>query len=586
MPIRWALTHSREGVRTVWRLLGSPAAVSWKLGWWYLPFGLVGPLLIDRSRLGGSVLAWLAVALAGQAVLMLAFAMLGGLPARVRDGARPLANIAVMCAALALRGLTLAALADAAGLTQGSELRYRVGPALIAQLGMLVTLGVVASAYDGHRRLAAELDAQRRQLADIDASMRERIEETSRLLTERVRESVDPLIARLDVQLVRIRDGSSSTEVAHAINRLVDDELRPFSHRLAAEASQVPPRVPVAARSRRIPLPSTLRAAETIQPLTLGVIVALLSLSQSLRAFSLPTALLFPVLTGAIVFMVLWSIRQLLLERSLPLTVMFLGLSVVTGAAFWLAIEIQTALRLPVPGAVTWAGFAVGAILGASACMYAAVTGRLEATRSELEESIHALDHARGVLRQHEFLTRRRLSYVLHGSLQSALHAAAIRLASDPNPNAELIADVRRDIESAMAKLDITEPSAVLIVDTLSDIAELWDGSCTVRWTLDHRTLRTLTISPAAAVSVLEITRECVSNAIRHGGATEVWVTIAGAGDHVIVTALDNGSGLSAGMRAGLGTAMLDQLSSGWTRRREDSGTRVDVRVPLAPSPR
>ena len=582
MPIRWARTQGPDGLRTLWRLLGSPAAVSWKLGWWYLPFGLVGPLLIDPSRLGGPALAWLAVALAGQAVLMLALAVLGRFPARLRSGLRPLATVLVMWGALTLRGLTLALLADAMGLSPGLEVGYRIGPALSAQLGMLVTLGVVASAYDGHRRLAAELEGQRRQRIEIDASMRERIEETSRVLMERVRESVYPLVERLDAQLNGIRAGSASGEVATEINRLVDEELRPFSHRLAAEGSQPPLPSPVPTRSRRVPLPTHLRVDHTLHPVLLGVIVALLSLSQSLRAFALPTALVFPALTGAFVLAAVWSFGMVMRGRELPLPVMVLVGTAVTAASLGLAIAIQSALRLPVPGSVMLAGLAVGGILGAAACMYAAVTSRLSATRAELEASLDALGHAQGILRQHDFLTRRRLSYVLHGSLQSALHAAAMRLAADPSPDAQLVADIRRDIESAMARLDTAEPSGVLIVDTLSDIAELWDGSCTVRWTLDHRTLRTLTTSPAAATSVLEITRECVSNAIRHGGATEVWVTIAGSGDHVVVTALDNGAGPSIAAPAGLGSAMLDELSSGWVRVPEPDGTRVEARVPLA----
>lgn len=571
----------RAGLRTVWRLLGSPQAVSWTLGWWYLPFGLVGPLLIDRARLGGSGLAWLAIALAGQAVLMAGFAVLGPIAGRVRERLRPLANVAVMLVVLMMRGLTLAMLADAAGLTQGLEFRYRLGGALIAQFGMVATLSVVAGAYDGHRRLAAQLAGQRRQLAEIDASMRERIEETTRLLIARVRESVDPLVAKLDAQLMRIRDGSPSGGAAVEINRLVDEELRPFSHRLAAEGGEAALPAPLPAQSRRIPLPSHLRIGDTFDPWVLGILAALVSLSQALRVFAPPTALVFPAITGACVFAVLWTFRRAFGDRVLPLALMAIVLSAITGGALWAAILVERTLRLPVPENVSTAGLVVGLILGAAACAYAAVTSRLAATRAELEAAIGSLDHARGILRQHDFATRRRLSYLLHGSLQSALHAAAMRLAADPAPSAQLIAEVRADIEAAMAKLDAPEPNGVLIVDTLSDIAELWDGSCTVRWTLDHRTLRTLTDSPAAASSVLEITRECVSNAIRHGGATDIWVTIAGTGDHVMVTVLDNGLGSGRSTGAGLGSAMLDELTSAWTRTPLTNGTAVEARVPV-----
>jgi signal transduction histidine kinase len=199
----------------------------------------------------------------------------------------------------------------------------------------------------------------------------------------------------------------------------------------------------------------------------------------------------------------------------------------------------------------------------------------------DLQISVDELQVKLSILQQHEFVTRKELSYILHGSVQSALHVAAMRLASDIEPDANLLSTIRRDIEIAMARLETPASVDALLIDTLSDIVELWDGTCSVKWTLDHQTIRRLVDSPVAASCIAEITRECIGNAIRHGQATELWITITTQADRVTLTTIDNGT-VETDWKPGLGSRMMNEMCLSWSHSKEPQGTRVTAEIAIS----
>ena len=71
---------------------------------------------------------------------------------------------------------------------------------------------------------------------------------------------------------------------------------------------------------------------------------------------------------------------------------------------------------------------------------------------------------------------------------------------------------------------------------------------------------------------------EGIANAIQHGAATEVTVSIAHEQGDIVIRITDNGSGPKAG-RVGLGSKLLDELAPGWTLEAQPEGTRLTVRL-------
>jgi signal transduction histidine kinase len=571
-----------EGWRASWWLLGSSAALSPIVTLLYLPFGLIGPLIIDPARLGGRWSDWLLVGLAGQLTLMLVFALGRWGLHRGGGGRSPVGTVIVMVAGIIARAWVLAALVPALGLADGFEIGYRIGSSLVAQLGVLLIFAVVVSAQAQHGSQQAALEAQREALSDLNRTMRARLDETVSTLRAEVRRTIDPLIRDVDAELEVLTRSVDFGPLRESIRSAVDDDLRPLSHRLAAAThiDEVLASVDSGSTPGRSPLPARLPLSRLIKPILFGLLMALISTSQSLREFSFPLVLTFPVFSGMLVGLLMAAVRGLLGRWEPPL---WLGITVVAlagGAAVLAGVLVQPLLGLPVPRYINGAAFLVGAVVAVLIALYGAVDQRRVDTEEALRASILELMQASSLLRQHSFAARRHLSYVIHGSIQSALHAAALRLATLESPDQAVLATIRQDISEATARLEEPVSPYVMLIDTLQEIADLWRGTCDVRWSMDFRTVRTVAESPVAAMSISEIVRECVTNAVRHGRARTVTVRIQRSGDgRVVLDIADDGVGTEESAVPGLGSHMLDEMCVSWQRTSGESGTRVVAEV-------
>lgn len=191
----------------------------------------------------------------------------------------------------------------------------------------------------------------------------------------------------------------------------------------------------------------------------------------------------------------------------------------------------------------------------------------------------------------------------LHGDLQGALLASAARLMSiDPDDPA-----AREELERIDALLHgATAPRApspeVPIAAHLEELASRWSGFLEVSPLVEDaegRTAMEVTFDQRLQASIVGIVSEALTNAYRHGMASEVTVRLRVADETVVLMVDDDGVGLRGGRRGmhrgarkGVGSQHLDAVAPGaWTRTaRDGSGTRLEVvlRAPsadVAPAP-
>lgn len=590
MTSRVRRTHDRAGgrrseLRWAFARLGEPAALSQPVALLYLPFGAVGPLVVDSQRLGGDLADWLVIALASQVALMVAFALAHRVVFRPgRDRRRPMATIVAIWIAVTLRAFVLGFLTFRLGMADTLELPYRVGSALIIQAGFLAVLAMLVSAFERIRAMAGALEAQRVQLAAVNESLLARIDETEAVVVSQVRRLIDPLIRQIDGLATRVNaaSGSDSASIRESIRALVDDELRPLSHRLASAESTAPTEGwAEAVRPVTVPLPERAAVPHLLNPAWSGILLALIAASQVIREPQGGATLAFPVISGVLMWAVLRGVGVLTARWVPRLWLGILMTALFTGVAAFATIEMQRMLHLPVPAFIGFGALLIGGLLGALMAGYSAVTDQREATEEQLCRSIEELAQASSALRQRAFLARRQLSLVIHGSVQSALHAAALRLAAHPEPTPQLIDSIHQDIVRALAKLDDPLTATQLVVDTLGELTDLWRDTCNVGWTMSHRTVRSLAESTTSAVSVAEIAREAVSNAVRHGRASQVTISIVADDGIVVLTIDDDGTGLDPSRVTGLGSRMFDELCVSWSRERVGETTRLTCSLPL-----
>jgi signal transduction histidine kinase len=182
----------------------------------------------------------------------------------------------------------------------------------------------------------------------------------------------------------------------------------------------------------------------------------------------------------------------------------------------------------------------------------------------------------------------RTLARYVHGTLQSRLLASALAI-----EQAERIGDAAafdHALEQAREALLLPEllpPPETHLAAAINRAMMLWQGIATITV---HITQELPPLPPSSVAEICLIVEEGVANAMRHGSALTVAVTLAPNADgSLTITITDDGTGPTGGS-PGLGSTIFDQASTApWTlvpcAAGPGSVLRVVVRMPAPATP-
>jgi signal transduction histidine kinase len=145
------------------------------------------------------------------------------------------------------------------------------------------------------------------------------------------------------------------------------------------------------------------------------------------------------------------------------------------------------------------------------------------------------------------------------------------------------VAAARALDESRDAIAALIRPTEEPLDATLTRAAEEVAGRAAAKVTVNAA--GEVHVSPEARDSLVRIVREAITNAVRHGGATDVEINLLAA-DGLTLTIRDNGSGLArCGRRGGFGLTSMRQRAERLgghlsIASNEGEGTVVEVRLP------
>jgi signal transduction histidine kinase len=161
---------------------------------------------------------------------------------------------------------------------------------------------------------------------------------------------------------------------------------------------------------------------------------------------------------------------------------------------------------------------------------------------------------------------------MVHGPIQSALISTGLRLAS-ASPRAEESENLVTLLEGTLSNL-VTTQRAESLPDFLESLEDVWEGVTTLRAHMGEPVLGVLEKSPASLHACSEVIREGVNNAIFHGNATDIDITVTMLSRNTVhVRVEDNGSGPSPRRTPGVGSDLLNTVSSGWNLLRTGDTT-------------
>lgn len=184
------------------------------------------------------------------------------------------------------------------------------------------------------------------------------------------------------------------------------------------------------------------------------------------------------------------------------------------------------------------------------------------------------------------WVARRNWSYLVHGTVQGALTVAISRVQLSKTVTKELAAQVLQDVERARAALNQTQSFSQSWTEVWPQIEQTWDGVCQVTHSITPEAEALLGSSSATSTCVAEIAKELVSNAFRHGKATQVDISISTATEQDLrITSTNNGSSVQKGRVEGIGSEMFDELTTQWSWKNTPKGPRFTALVPVGTNP-
>ncbi|HEV8024021.1 MAG TPA: hypothetical protein VGP37_03945 [Candidatus Nanopelagicales bacterium] len=564
----------REG----WARLGDRTAIGFLATLVDLPYAVAGPLFIDPSRLGGSRLQWFVVALVGWVALSLVF-FLGRWIQRNVGRFTAAANLSVIITAALARAVILALVAYALGLAPAIELEYRVTGGLVTQPPYLVMTGILVSSSYHHRQILSELTYQQQRVSALTRQAARQLRELQLRTAHQVRRLVEPLVAEIEAGVGESEE--HRMDIQGKLARTVDDDLRPLIDQLLSERISLydddksvysgPPRG--SRFPRHVPVGRLLKPAAT------GLLAFIAALSQIGRAENLGAGLIFAFVVGLTIGILIWAVSRALAHIRVWTFPAIVLAGAITSLSFVASFVLTASSSLPSPTGLTVPAVIVGTAVGVTLAVANVIIEQRRVNVRLLEDSIARVQEERNRIAQEEFFARRQLSYLIHGSVQSALVAARMRLHEQSDVNSTLAARIGQEITRAVSGIEHGSAAGVSITSALEDIVELWSGIATVTWTVGEEESEFLEASPVAIASVGEIVTECVANSIRHGSASSVDVRIDVRGSRVAVVVVDDGDGPAADSVPGMGSRMLEDLTLDWRRYRDEGRTVVEAEL-------
>lgn len=561
------------------RRIGSPDAISWPAFWVTLAAGLVGNAVTSAEVPLGARLLALGL---GQIALWLPLAAVGIALRRRPDRPRPLLVLTAAVAGLMVRALIVGVVLGALVGQDAVEWTDRfVGALFNIGLSFLVCAYIV-SAVRERRRHIADLQATEQRLAAAVADL-------GREFVQRNEEVADEVRSALLAELNAL-DPTDARRSLDALQRTATEVVRPLSHELATTRpdDDLPslPQTDVVVSWRQV-----LDGAATGAPFRPGLTAAIFSVEGMAAAVAYPPGTwIFVVLCLALwglLILANGTLRIALLGRPRILRMsLVLMCAIVVGAVMALIVFAGLSGAPPVEE-LTFATFvfAVGFSLGVGvAASFARDRDRIV---RELEESSLALTRRLVRWRQAQWFQQKALSRALHGPIQTAVTAAALRLdssirsgGSDPG----LVEQVRRDLRVAMGGLSALDADVASLSEVGDRLAATWEGLCDVALLTAPGVDEVVDSDAVLRSSLIDLITEAVSNAVRHGGATHVNVVIEssprGPVDLLLTVDSDSRRRGAQGQR-GLGTQLLDECTLWWDLEDSNLGMRLSAALPV-----
>jgi anti-sigma regulatory factor (Ser/Thr protein kinase) len=568
-------------LREAWWRVGLPDAISWPAFIATLLVGVMGYFANSRTTM--PLITGLAIALVGQLVLWLPLVLLKITLLRNARRSRPLLVLVVFLAGAGLRAIAMIAItSELYGLQSLRPLGWFVG--IFSNIGpVFVVSAIVVSSLRERRR-------QITYLAGNQKRIEESLIEVNGALSQRNVEAVDRVRGILERELTKL-DGTHAQASLATLQRTAVEVVRPMSHELAKSVPRYLAPV-VAPTTALVPWVRVFDSAATGMPFRPLLIGALMGW-ELLGAISIrpADALLFVLFD--VMFLVGFALANRVVERVNRKRTA--GFRISTTILMSLAVSWSIAATVPALLGTTTSdyGFIVAfVVLGPGFALGTTILSALARERErvvgELTESTKQLERVLVRQREVEWFQQKALSRALHGPIQMAVTAAAIRLDAsirEGTVQPGIVNSVRQELLNGLDVLHQAPGEVTSLDQAIERMRATWDGVCSIEATVSDAAVAVIAADGVLRSCVIDIVTEAVSNAVWHAKADQTKLEIAldpQAWDVLMVEVVSNGLGDALSENRGLGTQQLDDWTLTWSREINEQGSVLEAALPVA----
>lgn len=577
----------KMSLRRAYQNAAGPVALSYRVFALFAIPSFGAFLIYDASRLGGNFLAWLFLATlvyAATILFLLGFRWIYN--KQNKAGARPFFITSSLLLAGVARGFVAWSLGVWLGLVPEDELTFRAIGGAVFVSGSIITMSIFVASQLKHEEVVAGLQSEKAVLDELRGGIRERIKIQQETLLATVQQALAPV-------LKKVKEFGAASEPAMVIAELkeaVDQVVRPLSHDVGSAnfdgsadglGTRSSAYVQALAKAKVI-WPKSVSVGAMFMPGITALVVAISTFTPiSLGIADGSSALLASAVLSVFAYAFLKAAQQGLALIWLPT-----WLAAVAVALTYLALALLSRLVLPIANfypseAAIGQYFLLLLVAGSFAFLQQVVRTQRLAAERQLKEVIENLAILNSQLRQEVWLNRRRIASVLHGPVQAALYASAMRLAQAKSFDKALIDVVQRDIEHAWLKLE-EGSDGESFRDVANQIASLWAGSCHIDVEISADAEERISANRVAETCVTEVVREAISNAVKHGEANSAKIKVSLERSKLLRIVIEN-DGIPArqGAKTGFGSDFLDEVAYAWSLNSKEGTTTLKAKIAI-----
>lgn len=562
--------------------LSGKHALNWRTHLFFALPSVVTGLINDYGRLGGDPVSWFVVVFAGFAVTVASIEVLAQIHIRLFGKPKTLSNLAILLIAGLIRGVTVFYVGWLLGVMPQSELWFRLSAAPLYVTAVYMVFNTLVVAYLYQREIDQEL---RREQYSLNQSRLEFAQEIDRLrLAQRskISELVTPSLWEISKHLNDAKLSKDASAIVRALRGLNEDVVRPLSHELAKRFD--PPTLTAAApfltKLGRLTLPKRTTLGQSLAvgwtALTAFVLGYSMLSASSNPLQGLVTALVLTSWFG----LVTYALKAVTVNLEHPTWLGFIAsipVGALVGLTAWPFTFWET-LTLPETFLVQSSVFF--SIAYPSIYLMAVANNQSEISQAQLRAIVEELRLLNSQLRQQVWLDQKMLATELHGSVQATLHATALQLSKIDQPTIADLEKVRDAVDRALARLGQTSYLEGESFDqVLADISEVWEDTCKIEYHIQPQAQQALE-QQSLARSTIEVVREATTNAIKHGKAKNIKVTITQSGQLLELIVDNDGQELVSNTQ-GLGTSVISDLTHSHRLYKTRDGVRFTATIAL-----